>query len=194
MSGRRSAQARLAGLGRVFSVDELEREQALSAKAVSVYLSRWQAQGRIGRLGPRCGLWVNFSQPGGPRITWADRVAGARMKHPRAVVGGRSALRSHGWIGEGEDLVSLVVPQGGSRAQLDGFSLVFRPAEVHDVLAGLARFHPGIGLPVLPGEVVVADLLAREEEVPLAWRQRVGDQSDLVRRLARAQSPRAGRA
>lgn len=181
---RLSAHDRLSSLERVFSVEDLIDQQSLSAKAASVYLARWQEAGLIGRLGPRCGVWVNFVQPGGEKVTWQDRVKGLTRKHPRAIVGGRSALEAAGWIMAQNAPTEILIPQGQSRAKLDAIYLTARAPGAHATLWDLARMSPVMGLPTLPPDVAVADMAARGEDVDLALRKRAGDIGPLVRRLS----------
>lgn len=181
---RLSAEDRLEKLDRVFSVDDFQRQQSLSPKAASVYLARWQAQGHIARLGPRCGLWVNFLQPGGGGIRWEDRAAGVLRKHPQAIVGGEAAMRAAQWLPQDQGApVDLLIPQGQSRAHFDHTVLHLRSPKTHAALWALARPHPMFSLHTLPPDVAVADLLAQGERVTLELRQKAGDISDLVRRL-----------
>ena len=181
---RLSAEERLDKLDRVFSVDDFQRQQSLSPKAASVYLARWQALGHIARLGPRCGLWVNFLKPGGPSIAWADRAQGVLRKHPQAIVGGESALRIARWMPakDGTD-VEIIIPQGQSRANFDQTVLILRSPKTHATLWALARLNAELGLQVLPPDVAVADLAAQGEDIPRELRQKAGDVSDLIRRL-----------
>lgn len=181
---RLSAKHRLKQLERVFSVEDLINQQMLSAKAASVYLARWQEAGLIGRLGPRCGIWVNFVRPGGNEVSWEDRTRGILRKHPQAIVGGRSALEAAGWMDASGGPVDLLIPQGQSRAKFDGTTLSLRTPVVHATLWVLARFSPVMGLHTLPPDVAVADLVARKEEVDLSLRQRAGDIGALVRRVS----------
>lgn len=159
-SPRLSAQARLALLAEVFSVEDLQDGQGLSAKAASVYLARWQSQGRIARLGPRTGLWVNLAKAG--EVGLAQRLEGVRRKHPDALVAGRSALAAAGWADAPARPV-VAVPQGASRARFDGVDLVFRPPRIHAQLKEAAAPDAGAweGLPVVAPEVAWADAQAQ---------------------------------
>jgi hypothetical protein len=130
--GRIPASERLAQLAEVFSVEDFQKEQNLSAKAASVYLARWQAQNFIARLGPRSGLWVNLSKIGSIGIN--HRLAGLLRKHPDSLIAGPTALALAGWI-KTTAAPTVVVPQGSSKAQFDGIDLTIRSPRVEPAVA-----------------------------------------------------------
>lgn len=181
---RLTAHDRLKQLARVFSVEDFINHQSLSTKAASVYLARWQEAGLIGRLGPRCGVWVNFVQSGGNQVTWEDRARGILRKHPQAIVGGLAALQAAGWMKTTDEPVEILIPQGQSRAKFDGTVLSLRTPGVHAALWSLARMSPVMHIHTLPPEAAVADLVTRKEEVHLDLRKRAGDIGALIRRLS----------
>lgn len=151
---RVSAGERLAQLAEVFSVEDFKTQQELSAKAASVYLARWQAQGLIARLGPRSGLWVNLSKVGS--IGLDQRIQGVLRKHPDALLAGPSALALAGWIDAPEQPI-VVVPQGSSKAQFDGITILTRTPRVHAQLKEASEVSESLGLPVVAPEVALAD-------------------------------------
>ena len=163
---RISAAERLERLPEVFSVEEFQREQELSAKAASVYLARWQAQGLIFRMGPRSGLWANLSKIG--EVTARHKLAAVLLKHPQALVGGPSALAQHGLLASPAE-PTLIVPHGGSRAQIDGVRLSARPPRVHAFLKEASTPGEGIweGFWVLPEALAWDDWQARCPEESL---------------------------
>mgnify|MGYP000136540593 CR=1 FL=1 len=151
---RLSALDRLGQLPEVFTVEEFQTSQGLSAKAASVYLARWQEQQKIGRLGPRSGVWVNLTKT--PAIEWRHRRTALDIKHPDAFIGGRSAIA----LSEGKpapEPLDVFIPQGSSKAQIDGITLHYRPMRQHLLLASQAKTIYQ-DLRVLPADVARADL------------------------------------
>ena len=163
--GRIPASERLAKLAEVFSVEDFQKEQNLSAKAASVYLARWQAQNFIARLGPRSGLWVNLSKIGSIGI--GHRLAGLLRKHPDALVAGPAALAQAGWI-KTIAAPTVVVPQGSSKAQFDGIDLTIRSPRVYAVLKEASSPGEGDweGLGIVEPAVALADWLAQGNPAP----------------------------
>ncbi len=156
---RLSATNRLDQLPEVFTVEEFQTSQNLSAKAASVYLARWQEQQKIGRLGPRSGVWVNLTKA--TEVQWHHRRKALEIKHPDAFIGGATAIA----VGEATELpasLDVFIPQGSSKAQLDGITLHYRPTRQHALLAGKAdAVHSD--LPILPPDIARADLFANGE-------------------------------
>ena len=158
---RVSAGERLDQLADVFSVEDFKTQQKLSAKAASVYLARWQAQGLIARLGPRSGLWVNLSKVGS--IGLGERIQGVLRKHPDALLAGPSALALAGWSNAPDQPV-LVVPQGSSKAQFDGITILTRTPRVYAQLKEASQVVEGsLGLPAVAPDVALADWNAHAE-------------------------------
>jgi hypothetical protein len=156
---RLSATDRLNQLPEVFTVEEFQTSQNLSAKAASVYLARWQEQNKIGRLGPRSGVWVNLTKA--EAIEWRHRRKALELKHPDAIIGGAAAVA----LEQGQPLPALldiIVPQGTSKAQIDGIVLHQRSTRQHALLATKAT-STHADLPVLPAEVALADLWVHGE-------------------------------
>ena len=160
---RISATDRLERLPEIFSVEEFQREQELSAKAASVYLARWQSQKLIFRMGPRSGLWANLSKVG--EVTQRHRLAAVLLKHPQALVGGPSALALHG-IQASPAEPTLVIPHGGSRALIDGVRLSSRPPRVHAFLRDASTPGEGDweGLLIIPEALAWSDWQARHPD------------------------------
>lgn len=163
--GRISASERLANLAEVFSVEDFQKEQGLSAKAASVYLARWQAQNFIARLGPRSGLWVNLSKT--TSIGLRQRLIGLLRKHPDAVVAGPTALALAGWTKAPAQPV-IIVPQGSSKAQFDGITLQTRTTRAYAALKDAITPGQGDweGVGVLEPAVALADWLAQGNPAP----------------------------
>lgn len=155
---RLSATDRLSKLPEVFTVEEFQTSQELSAKAASVYLARWQEQSKIGRLGPRSGVWVNLTKA--EKIGWSHRRKALEIKHPDAFIGGASALAIAN--GQTPELLDVFIPQGSSKAQIDGITLHYRPTRQHLLLASQAteRYQE---LPLLLPDVARADLFIQGE-------------------------------
>lgn len=128
---RRSSDDRLQQLPDVFSVEDLQTQQHLSAKAASVYLARWFKAGRVARLGPRGGLWVNLDKTG--QVGDVQRAEGIVRKHPAALVGGTGVLARAGWATPTNQR-ELLIPQGSSKAQFDTFLLVPVSPKLHAAL------------------------------------------------------------
>lgn len=163
--GRIPASERLAQLAEVFSVEDFQKEQNLSAKAASVYLARWQAQNFIARLGPRSGLWVNLSKIGSIGIN--HRLAGLLRKHPDSLVAGPTALALAGWI-KTTAAPTVVVPQGSSKAQFDGIDLTIRSPRLYAALKDASSPGEGDweGLGIVEPAVALADWLAQGNPAP----------------------------
>lgn len=132
---RHTATNRLDMLPEVFSVQELQKTQKLSAKAASVYLARWKKQDLIRHLGIRCGLWVNLKKTKDNSITLKHRIEAIGLMHPQAFVS--PLYTTPGKTSENiEDLVqfsetsandenpefTVIVPQLSSKAGLYGIT------------------------------------------------------------------------
>lgn len=155
---RSTSKERLDNLPEVFSVEELRAGQRLSVKAASVYLARWKAKGLISRLGPRCGLWVNLQRAG--TIAPEHRREAIRRKYPEYLVGGASALAEAGWRPYSGPL-TVLVPQGISRVQLDGVDIQPRPHKVFFRLEDAA-----LDRGALPPAVALMDWMIADKHFP----------------------------